>query len=296
MSIYRPICLPKLKNILGGRESYYESKLGRIYYTYQGRGEKLLIVHGINAGASNFEWRNNFKKLADYFTVYALDLPGFARSTKEPTTYTAKKYIKAITEFIKEEIKEPVHILSSGLSAAYLSTIAYQNPNLIRKLALVTPSGVNSNSSKPCPTSFTVYNIFTSPVQGDGLYNAFVSKPSITYFLKEFIYTKPSSVNRFVVNYTFHSAHQCPYAKYAPASFISGFSNIDISPYFGQIEKPILILWGEDAKLNPVKNLDKLIELNPAINTYIFKDTGLIPQIERAEKFNSVIINFLLSK
>jgi len=50
-----------------------------IIYNVAGNGQSLLLVHGINAGASNYEWRKNFAQLARYFKVFALDLPGFAR-------------------------------------------------------------------------------------------------------------------------------------------------------------------------------------------------------------------------
>lgn len=293
MDIYQPICFPPLPNVLGGREAFFAGSPGQIYYTCQGRGEPLLLVHGINAGASNFEWRHNFNPLSRHFLVYALDLPGFARSDKTPTAYNAQIYITAITEFIAKEIQKPVHLVSSGLSAAYCSFIACNRPELVRSLTLVTPSGIESNAGPPCEASFAVFGLFSNPVQGDGIYNAFVSKPSIKYFLETLIYTDPALVTEFVVDYFVASSHQCPDAKYAPASFVAGFSNLNIAPFFGVIRQPILILWGRLAKLNPVENLNSFTALNPSAQSFIFEDSGLIPQDERAEKFNSLVSRFI---
>lgn len=292
--IYQPICLPELPNVLGGNPSFYQSSQGNIYYTAQGTGYPLLMVHGINAGASNAEWRANFIDLSKNFKVYALDLPGFARSSKQPSVYSAQFYIDAITEFIEQVIKRPVCILSSGLSAAYCCNIAFNKPRLVKALALVTPSGIKNNAEAPCATSFTTYGLFTSPVQGDGLYNAFVGGPSIKYFITNFIYSNEKYVTKPLVDYLVLSSHQCPHAKYAPASFVAGLSNINIAPYFGDIYQPLLIIWGALAKLNPVERLHDFLELNERAKSYVFPDSGLVPQYEKAKEFNNLVTNFFL--
>lgn len=77
-----------------------------------GKGYPLLLVHGINAGSSNFEWRNNYLELSKYFTVYAPDLPGFGKSEKQPIQYTAPIYTYDIHQFIRHVIKQPVCIVA----------------------------------------------------------------------------------------------------------------------------------------------------------------------------------------
>lgn len=293
--IYQPICSPPLPDVLGGRVLHFQSPFGRVVYNCAGRGEPLLLVHGINAGASNFEWRENFQTLARNFTVYALDLPGFARSDKCPEPYTAQIYIQTITAFIEQVIQKPVYCLASGLSAGYCCSVAFNRSYLIKKLALVTPSGVGNNAEPPCATSFTVYGIFTSPIQGDGVYNAFVSPESIRYFLTTFIYTREEFVTETQVHYQVASSHQCPHAKYAPASFVAGLSNINIASFFGDIHQPSLIIWGAQAQLNPVRNLEKYLTLNNRAQSYVFPDSGLIPQFERASEFNSLVAQFFSS-
>lgn len=293
MYIYQPICLPPIPNLLGGESDYFQSSVGKIYYTVAGQGQPLLLVHGINAGASNYAWEKNFCLLARYYRVYAIDLPGFGRSEKRPTKYVAEIYQKGIMEFVQNQIGEPVSVISGGLSAAYLLALANEEPDWFKKLVLITPSGVIGNSGAPCEASFTTYNLFTTPVQGDAVYNAFVSPASIDYFLRNFIYANPKQVTPFIVHYTYQAAHQCPYAQYAPASFVAGFSNINVAPIVGDIQQPVLILWGAKAKLSPVENIRAFTELNPSFDTYIFMQSGLIPQREQPCEFNRVVLDFL---
>ena len=63
-----------LSSRLGGETRYYRWRGGDLAYAVAGEGEPLLLVHGVYAGASSFEFRKNFGELSAKFRVYALDL------------------------------------------------------------------------------------------------------------------------------------------------------------------------------------------------------------------------------
>ena len=67
---------------LGGRRRRYRWKGWDLSYSVAGEGEPLLLVHGIYAGASSFEFRKNFEELSRSFRVYALDLLGCGTSER----------------------------------------------------------------------------------------------------------------------------------------------------------------------------------------------------------------------
>lgn len=292
MNIYKPICLPNPPDVLGGSTGFFTSSVGQIFYNTRGRGCPLLFVHGINAGASNFEWRCNFFTLSRYFQVFALDLPGFGQSEKQPIPYTADIYMAAVSEFITGVIQQPVYLVASGLSAAYAAGVAYRLPALVKALILVTPAGIGSNADAPCETSYTVFRLFTSPVQGAALYNSFVSRTSIRYFLTEFIYADPAEVTDELVDYLYVSSHQCPNAQYAPASFVAGLSNYNIAPFFAEITQPLLLLWGEKAKIGSLTNKAEFLQLNPEANCFLFRDSAVSPQSEQSQLFNKLVFDF----
>src|SRR5215469_8084194 len=63
--------------ILNGQQGIYTWKRGEIAYTVKGHKEPLVLVHGIYAGASSYEFQRVFDTLAHDFRVYSLDLLGF---------------------------------------------------------------------------------------------------------------------------------------------------------------------------------------------------------------------------
>jgi pimeloyl-ACP methyl ester carboxylesterase len=293
MNVNQPICAPPLPNVLTGQRKVFRSSYGDVVYSVSGSGEPLLLVHGINLGSSAFEWRNNVSALDRCACVYALDLVGFGMSEKRPIIYTAEVYKSVIQEFIEMVIRRPVHILASGLAAAYCSGIAFEAPQWIQSLILVTPAGIGVNEHEPNETSLAVYRLFTSPVQGDALYHAFASKNSIQYYLTEFVYANPANVTADTVNYLFNAAHQYPNPQYAPASYIAGMSNYSMVPFFSEIHQPLLLIWGKKAKMGSYFYLDRFIELNPGCQYYVFKDSAVNPQAEEYVAFNRLVLSFL---
>src|SRR4030043_2429098 len=63
------------------------------YYT-AGRGEPLVVVHG--GGGDARTWLKNVEALADKYTVYVPDLPGFGGSQPLDGHY----YIPELAEFV----------------------------------------------------------------------------------------------------------------------------------------------------------------------------------------------------
>jgi pimeloyl-ACP methyl ester carboxylesterase len=74
----------------------YRWSLGNIAYTVKGHSEPLVMLHGIYAGASSYEFRHVFDQLAHEFRVYSLDLLGFGRSAHPAVSYTPAIYMQLI--------------------------------------------------------------------------------------------------------------------------------------------------------------------------------------------------------
>ena len=65
----------------------YDWRFGKIFYTKQGHGTPILLIHDIMPGASGYEWNAIEKQLATEHTVYTIDLLGCGRSEKPDITY-----------------------------------------------------------------------------------------------------------------------------------------------------------------------------------------------------------------
>lgn len=126
-----------LENGLPGDSGDYSWPLGTIHYEVHGEGSPLVLIHGIGAGESSYEWRHNFDALAADHKVYAIDLPGFGKSERRPQVYTAALYITALIDFLRDVVREPATLVASSLSSAYAVEVAASRPELIERLVLI---------------------------------------------------------------------------------------------------------------------------------------------------------------
>ncbi len=282
---------------LGGEVHYYRwrGRGGDVAYSVAGEGTPLLMVHGIYAGASSFEFRRNFGALSERFRVYALDLLGCGSSEKPDRRYAPEDISAQIEDFAREEIGRPAHLVASSLSAALATPALVKNPRLFKKLVLICPTGYRSLDRPSGRLGDAVYAAFGAPVLGDSLYHALASRRSIRFYLERTAYHDPAFVTDELVE-EYHRASHGAGAKHLPAAFASGKLNFPIAGYWPRVPHRTMVCWGREATASPVEGIKPFLNQNPRTAPRIFKDAALLPHDERSETFNREVIEFLASK
>ena len=275
-------------NAVGGESKYYLWSKGDVFYAVKGVGQPVVLVHGINAAASSYEMRKNFQPLSEDFLVYAVDLLGFGLSDRPPLVYTAEVYVKLLGDFLTNVVREPADIVASSLSAAFAVAVAQRHPELVRRLVLINPTGIDVLSEDPGPAQLAFLQFLRSPIFGTAVFNAVASRASIAGFLKSQTYYDASLVTDEMVDYYYDSAHQAG-AKWAPASFLSGYLNIDIRWPWTQLKQPTIIAWGRHSKITPLSGAEMFLKLNPEAKLQVFEKSSLVPHDEEAEEFNQTV-------
>lgn len=288
---------------LGGEVHYYRwhgresgrSRGGDIAYSVAGEGTPLLMVHGIYAGASSFEFRKNFDALSEHFRVYALDLLGCGLSEKPDRSYAPEDISAQIEDFAREEIGKPAHLIASSLSAALATPALVRSPRLFKKLVLICPTGYRNLDRPSGRLGDAVYGAFRTPVLGDSLYHALSSRRSIKFYLKGTAYHDPTFITDELVEEYYRASHGAG-ARHLPAAFASGKLNFSVAGYWPRVPHRAMVCWGQEAKTSPVEGIKPFLNQNPRAAPRIFKDAALLPHDERSETFNREILEFLTSK
>lgn len=283
----------KLVNVLGGETRYYRWNGYDLAYAVAGEGEPLLLVHGIYAGASSFEFRKNFDELSQSFQVYALDLLGCGLSERPRRSYAPEDITAQIEDFAREEIGAPANLVASSLSAALSMPAAVRNPRLFKKLVFICPTGYATLGQRSGLLGDTIYGLFLTPVVGSSLYHAIVSRRGIRFYLRRMSYYDPTFMTEDLVESYYKIGHQ-PGAKYFPAAFASGKLNQGVADYWPRIPHKTLVCWGQEARTSPVAEIENFTRRNPRSEPRIFRDAALLPHDERAETFNEQVRKFLL--
>lgn len=106
--------------------------------------EPLVMVHGFGGGLGMFV--KNFDPLCEKRTLYAFDLPGFGRSTRDVVFPTDSDQVeKAFVDCIegwRKKMGLTRFVLLGHSFGAYLSTsYALKHPDKVRHLVLIDPWG-----------------------------------------------------------------------------------------------------------------------------------------------------------
>ncbi|HLZ23379.1 MAG TPA: alpha/beta fold hydrolase, partial [Ktedonobacterales bacterium] len=274
-------------SVLTGEQRRYAWTLGDIFYTVKGQGAPLVLVHGVYAGASSYEFRHVFDLLAQRFRVYAFDLLGFGLSDHPPVLYTPVLYEELIEDFVRQVVggvDQPARIIASSLGAAFTIRAAAERPGIFERLVLIQPTGIEELADgRETPGRRIGRAVLRSPLLGQAIYNLIVSRPSISYFLRSQTYSDPAEVSDDMVDYYYTLSHQ-PGARYAPASFISGTLNTPVASLYPLLRQPILLCWGKDARFSPLEHARTFRQSNAQAELRVF-DCGGLPQDELPEEF-----------
>lgn len=243
--------------------------------------DDVLLMHGLSAAASNHEFAAIAESLAEQYHVIAPDLPGFGHSDRPPLLYSGSLYTTFVKDAIDDLTDDPI-VVASSLTAAYVAQAADDVD--VSEYVLV------------CPTASTVGErkvwlraLIRSPVVGQGLFNLLVSKRGLAYFQDDHGYYDMDNYTQAVQEYEWLTAHQ-PGARFAPASFASGFLNVDddMGELLGSLDAPVTLVWGRNSDLLPLSKGRSLAEDADA-GLVVFDKATLLPHTEHPEQFVDLI-------
>lgn len=285
-----------------GREG---SPLGGGEISYRVAGDEgapaVVLVHGIYAGASSYEFRKNFATLAEDFRVYALDLLGCGSSEKPARPYEPEDITAQVEDFVREVVgggtgrRRRAHVVASSLSAALVVPALVRSPGLWGKAVLIVPTGFGSLDRPSERLGDAIYGAFRAPVLGDALYHAIVSRPGLRYYLGRMAYSDPKLVTDGLVE-DYHGTAHGKGAKWLPAAFVAGRLNLGVGGVFARVPQKVLVAWGEGAETVPLEPAQRSIAANPRAELRVFRDAALLPHDERAETFNDEVRRFFLRR
>ncbi len=280
-----------LKNLLNcntPESNLYSWKFGDIYYTKQGEGSPLLLIHDLTASSSSEEWQSLKTQLAQKHTVYCLDLLGCGRSQKPAITYTNYLYVQFLTDFTKNVIKERTDVIATGLSSSFAIMSCVNDESIFGKLMLINPSDLSVLNQIPDRKSKAAKFLLELPLIGTLLYNILNSKSSIELFFTEKAYYNPFHVNGTVLDSYYESSHlNKGQGKYLQASIAGKYIYNNIAHGLKKINNSIFIVGGRkepgiDASLALYRSL------NPSIETEILDQAKHLPQLECPERISAL--------
>lgn len=274
-----------MKNLLKtDRGKFFNWRYGNIYYTKQGKGSPLLLIHNLNPASSSYEWERIAKHLAKHHTVYTLDLLGCGRSEKPNMTYSNYLYVQLITDFIKNIIGTKADIIATGESSSFTLMACNMEPNHFGKIIVINPSNLVDLSKTPNKRKNALKFFIDTPIIGTLVYNLVFLKNNINkVFSKEYYYKKHMVPTKTIDCY-YEAAHiSNSHGKYLLSSIQANYTNINIVHALRKINNSIYLIGSKE--LNGMEEIiNSYISYNPSIEASYIADSKYLPQMEIPDK------------
>lgn len=281
------------KNVLNETQGdFYHWKYGDIFYTVQGTGSPLLLIHNVDFLSSHDEWSKLVKKLSKEHQVYTLDLIGCGQSEKPNLTYTNYLYVQLVTDFVKEIIQCTPSVITSGDSSSFVIMANHMNPELFHQVILINPSDVEKTSMEPSRKNMIEKYILFSPLIGTTLYNYYTSEEHIrNIILQKYLYQTTGDFKK-LIDTCYQSAHSDKSkGRFLYASKKCCYLNVNIAHALKD-KTNLSIISGNERK-NSIKISDGYTRINDKIDVTDLSHCKLLPQWELPDKTLSIINQYL---
>ncbi len=253
----------------------------------------LVFLHGFGGGSSAYEWSKVYPAFASEYRILAPDLIGWGNSSHLDRNYQIDDYLTSITEFLEQSCEEPITVIASSLTAAFVIRIAISRPELFKSLILTTPAGLSDFGENYTRSFFA--QLVSTPIIDRFIYDFGVANElGIRNFLEQRQFANPERVYAEIVAAYLESAQQ-PNAEYSALSFVRGDLCFDLSQYIEQLTIPTAIIWGQESQFTGPEIGRRLAAMNPtAIKVFQeIEGVGLTPQLELPAVTIGLIRKFL---
>ncbi len=268
---------------------------GRIRYLVAGSGRPLLLLHGV--GESAGYWRQVLPGLADRYTVYAPDLPGYGvsdplESGAEPTPARLAAVMAAFLDTVTGPDAGPAVVVGHSLGGSIALELALHHPERVGRLVLEDAAGLGRYAN-PALRALTVpgHGDLAVRVARTGLGAAHRARARVPLMFARPQLAPPAWVaeqRRLAA-----LPHHLPTTLAALRAQVGPFGQrrvlLEALP---RLQVPTLILWGAQDAVLPVSQARTAVARLRHGRLVIVPGCGHVPHLERPGHFLDAIHAF----
>lgn len=262
----------------------------KVNYVQQGRGEPVILVHGL--AASLHDWDDLLPELEQAgYAGYALDLLGHGESEKplHAHDYSLENTYAHFAAWVDLlGLDEPLHLVGHSLGAGLSLLYTYRNPARVRTLTLVNPFYSTKQLPPILRRLFRHQLINTTLIERTPyrIFRFLVDMTSFNYYIGH----RESHVLPEHIRY--QTALDYKRASSGIYNIPRTLQHVDLD--LSRITQPTLLLWGgRDQTLAP-SSFSQLAEKLPnLVKSHHFPVCGHVPHQCHPEHFNPHVMEFL---
>ena len=251
---------------------------GIVHYESLGRGRPVLLLHGWLGSWSL--WRKTIEVLSENYKTYALDFFGFGESFDRGANFSVDNFVESVDQFMDRLGIPKAAILGHSMGGTVALGASIRYPDKIVKTTVIG-----------------------SPIDGNSL--NLLLKFSGYRGIASIIWTSPYLLRLFLRGYAHYIAKDgkalgdmmmADLSKISADSFFQSIGTLretDLRPVIGELQMPLLGIYGKRDKIVHPNQGNVLKEFAPKSRIEWFDKAGHFPMLDDTEHFHRVIQDFL---
>lgn len=254
----------------------------RTYYQVEGRGPAVLLLHG--TGASGYSWRQNVTALAERFTVYVPDIPGYGYSDKPPGEHWSRALASWASQFLRTVGVEKAAVIGHSMGGEIALWLAIDHPEQVDRLLLVDAAGVGGLTGS--------FRMVATPVLGEIMLKS-TGEAMLRRLMRQ-AYARKEVVTDEMVS-LYHRFTWSPGARNAFLSRLRRYEQdrVALQEQLGRVKAPTAAFWGAHDPYFGLEVGRKLVGQIPGATLTVFRTSGHVPHEEQPEGFNRLALAWL---
>jgi pimeloyl-ACP methyl ester carboxylesterase len=260
---------------------------GEVSYAEIGEGEPIVFVHGISGSWQN--WLENLPHFSRGHRAIALDLPGFGASPMPSWPIDMHAYGRLLHDFCEKLGLREATLVGNSMGGLVAAEAVLTEPQRFNRLVLVSAAGFINTwlpHQRGAATSHA-WNTFGRPFGAVARF--FVSHRRARWLMFRFVIRYPSRLRKELLWEQMASGLPAP----GFADALDAVIEYDARDRLEEIQIPTMIVWGMDDWVIPSVAALSYHRRIPKSRLEIFEHTGHVPQLERPERFNALLDEFV---
>jgi pimeloyl-ACP methyl ester carboxylesterase len=252
-------------------------------YIEAGAGEPVVLIHGSGPGVTAWaNWRLVLPGLADRFRAVAPDIAGFGYTERRPdTAYGMDFWVAHITGVLDALGIERAHFIGNSFGGALTLAVAARHPGRVRRMVLMGSCGT----------------VFPLTPGLDAVWGYEPSEDAMAALVRLFAYDATIATPALIASRyqaSIRPGYQESYAALFPAPrqrHIEALATPEDA--IRAIPHRTLVVHGRDDRIIPMEASLRLHSLIPRSELHVFGQCGHWTQIEKRDRFLSLVRGFL---
>ncbi|MDP2734967.1 MAG: alpha/beta hydrolase [bacterium] len=235
------------------------------------RKESIVILHGW--GASRKSWEQVARSLEERgFKVFVPDLPGFGSAPPPESVWGLEEYISFLKKAVREQGLERFVLAGHSFGGQLALGFALAHPREVEKLVLVAPAAIRRKPG-------LAKNILKLAAKIGGAF----------FFLLPFESLRTNARKAF---YRLVGRRDYLKATGVMRNVMAKVISQDLSPRFGELAIPTLLVWGDKDALVPLQDAETMKDAIPHAELKVFAGVGHNPHFDRPQELAESIASF----